>query len=161
MQSSVAGFATQLFLSRGYFVSISGFFGSRRRGGDLRNALRHIGAASLEQIVLGSSSPFMWPDMDINHCILPLSGGKWKHGPLGMEPSALPAVCRTLGGTDAQVPDAELRSLMIMIAILAYAPQRQEPVTLVTPRFTQQSCARVSFRTTLGKAFLVAGQSQT
>ena len=38
----------------------------------------------------------------------------------------------------------------------AYTPQRQEPVTPVTPRFTQQSCARESFSKNLGKDFLVA-----
>ena len=36
------------------------------------------------------------------------------------------------------------------------APHRQAPVTLVTPRFTQQSCARESFRKNLGKDFLIA-----
>ena len=45
---------------------------------------------------------------------------------------------------------------MMIIAILAYAPHRQEPVTLVTPRFTQQSCARDSLNENLGKDFLVA-----
>ena len=63
---------------------------------------------------------------------------------------------RDSGGTDAQVPDAEVRSLMMIIAILAYAPHRQEPVTLVTPRFTQQSCAREYFSMNLGKDFFVA-----
>ena len=63
---------------------------------------------------------------------------------------------RDSGGPDAQMPDAEVRSLMMIIAILAYAPHRQEPATLVTPRFTQQSCARESFRKNLGKDFLVA-----
>ena len=41
-------------------------------------------------------------------------------------------------------------------AMLAYAPQRQEPVTPVTPRLIQQVCPRESFRKNLGKDFLVA-----
>ena len=45
---------------------------------------------------------------------------------------------------------------MMIIAILDYAAHRQEPATLVTPRFTQQSCARESFKKNLGNAFLVA-----
>ena len=36
------------------------------------------------------------------------------------------------------------------------APHMQEPMTLVTPRFTQHSCARESFSKNLGKDFLVA-----
>ena len=45
---------------------------------------------------------------------------------------------------------------MMINSILAYAPHKQEPVTLVTPRFTQHSCARESFNKNLGKNFLVA-----
>ena len=41
-------------------------------------------------------------------------------------------------------------------AMLAYAPQRQEPVTPVTPRLIQQVCARESLSKNLGKDFLVA-----
>ena len=50
----------------------------------------------------------------------------------------------------------EVRQRKLDFAILAYAPQRREPVTQVTPRFIQHICARESFSKNLGKDFVVA-----
>jgi TatD DNase family protein len=76
------------YVSRGYFIGLTGFAGMKTRGAKLRAALQ-AGALPLEKLMLETDCPFMMPDRDYIPEDVGVSGKK-------NEPCVMPGVCNAV-----------------------------------------------------------------
>ena len=98
------GDAAQLraYVSRGYFVGLTGFAAMRERGAHVRAALA-AGDLPLEQLMIETDSPFMRPDASYLPDIRRLRQGQ-------NEPCCLPAVCNAVAECCSLRPDVVARA---------------------------------------------------
>ncbi|CAK0828818.1 unnamed protein product [Prorocentrum cordatum] len=89
----------QVYVSRGFFIGLTGFVGMTRRGEHVRDYLKK-GHIPLQQLMIETDCPFMMPDRDYLPDEIGLQGKR-------MEPCALPAVCRAAAEC-LGVPEAEV-----------------------------------------------------
>mmetsp|Transcript_160209 Transcript_160209/g.283811 ORF Transcript_160209/g.283811 Transcript_160209/m.283811 type:complete len:589 (-) Transcript_160209:77-1843(-) len=78
----------QAYLSRGYFIGLTGFAGMKQRGFHIR-AMLQKGVLPLQQLMIETDCPFMMPDKEYLPVELGLQGRR-------MEPCGMPAVCRAV-----------------------------------------------------------------
>jgi len=89
------------YVSRGYFIGLTGFAGMRKRGAHIREFLSG-NIIPLSQLMIETDCPFMMPDSEY---IPPMLGLQDRR----MEACALPAVCNAVAEAVGQSPEAIAR----------------------------------------------------